>query len=177
MSYEATYTLNCLVFEKMAKNWFWRTERPKISFWRFSQKVSILRYMLLHNITINMVIANILHHQESLYDYQGPRNINYDTLITHKWAWPIFKGSNFEFGLMTFYSYSGPPWGQLCLGLLMLSPRTIQKFRAHQKSAFIKHPWIPLTSYYFITTSSLPHHFENIHIYPNLIPSITILQI
>ena len=41
--------LRPLVFEKIAKNRFRQDERPKISFWRFSQKVSILEYMLLHN--------------------------------------------------------------------------------------------------------------------------------
>jgi hypothetical protein len=31
----------------------------KISFWRFSQKVSHLEYVLFHKININMAIANI----------------------------------------------------------------------------------------------------------------------
>jgi hypothetical protein len=41
LSFEATYTRKCFFFEKIAKNWFWRVQRWKISSWRFSQKVSI----------------------------------------------------------------------------------------------------------------------------------------
>ena len=49
-----------------------------------------------------MVIVNILHYQSSLYDHQGPRNMNIDTLKTHEWAWPIFESSNMEFGQKIF---------------------------------------------------------------------------
>ena len=72
-SYEATYTLKCLLFEKIVKNSFLPLRHAKISFWRFSQKVSNLEYMLLHNSYINMAIANILRYGKSLYDHQGPR--------------------------------------------------------------------------------------------------------
>ena len=75
---------------------------PKISFWQFPQKLSILEYMLLHDSYMNMAIVNILHYQSSLYDHQGPRNMNIDTLKTHEWAWPIFESSNMEFGHKIF---------------------------------------------------------------------------
>ena len=75
---------------------------PKNGFWQFPQKLSILEYMLLHNSYINMAIVNILHYQSSLYDHQGPRNLNFDTLKTHEWAWPIFESSNMEFGHKIF---------------------------------------------------------------------------
>ena len=38
----------------------------KISFWRFSQIISILEYMLLHNFNINVAIAVILLGQKTL---------------------------------------------------------------------------------------------------------------
>ena len=41
------------------------------SFWRFSQKLSILEYMLLHNSYINVAIAHILVCLKRLYDHQG----------------------------------------------------------------------------------------------------------
>ena len=65
---------------------------PKNGFWQFPQKLSLLEYMLLHKSYINMAIVNILHYQSSLYDHQGPRNMNIDTLKTHEWALPIFDG-------------------------------------------------------------------------------------
>ena len=74
----------------------------KNGFWQFPQKLSILEYMLLHKSNINMAIVNILHYQSSLYDHQGPRNMNIDTLKTHEWAWPIFESSNMEFGHKIF---------------------------------------------------------------------------
>ena len=58
--------------------------------------------MLLHNTKINVGIANILHYQKSLYGHQGLRNINSLSLKNPRWAWPIFKGSHYEFGLILF---------------------------------------------------------------------------
>ena len=57
---EVFKALRPLVFEKIAKNRFRQDERPKISFWRFSQKVSILKYMMFHDSYINMAIVHIL---------------------------------------------------------------------------------------------------------------------
>ena len=68
LSYEATYTLKCSHFEKIAKNRFLRREWWKISFSRFYRKISILGYMLLHKSNINVAIANILLYRKSLYD-------------------------------------------------------------------------------------------------------------
>jgi hypothetical protein len=65
------------VIEKTAKN---QILVPKISFWRFSQKVSILGYMLRRNINMNMDIANNLHYQKSLEDNEGPKYIISGTL-------------------------------------------------------------------------------------------------
>ena len=45
----------------------------KNSFLRFSRKVTILDYMLLHNSYINVAIAVILLGRKSLYDLQGLR--------------------------------------------------------------------------------------------------------
>ena len=73
MSYEATYALKCLFLEKIRKNQFSATRYLKIGFLRFSQKVSILGYMLLHNLYINVAIAVILLYRKSLYDAQEPR--------------------------------------------------------------------------------------------------------
>jgi hypothetical protein len=56
MSYEAKYTMNCLVFEKWLKTYFGEKRQAKNQFWRVYQKVSILRYMLFDNIIINMAI-------------------------------------------------------------------------------------------------------------------------
>jgi hypothetical protein len=69
-----------------------------VNFWQFPKTLSILEYMLPHKSYINMAIVNILHLQSSLYDHQGSRNMNIDTLKTHEWAWPIFESSNMEFG-------------------------------------------------------------------------------
>ena len=68
-----------LVFEKISKNWFSPDETLKISFLRFPQKVSILKYMLLHNSYINMAIPHMFHHQKSLLDHQGAVNMNSDS--------------------------------------------------------------------------------------------------
>ena len=73
MTYEATYALKRLLFEIFAKNWFLASRGAKISFSRFSQELSILEYMLLHNSNINMAIANILLGQESLYGPPNPK--------------------------------------------------------------------------------------------------------
>ena len=73
MSYEATYTLKCLLFEKITKNSFLASRHAKISFWRFSQKVSILEYMLLHNSYINVAIAVIFLGRKSLYDLHSSK--------------------------------------------------------------------------------------------------------
>ena len=121
-SYEATYTLKCLFFEQMAKNWFWSVTRGEISFWRFSQKVSLLEYMLLHSSYINVAIANILHYHKSLFDHQGPRNMNFITLKTHKWAWPIWRVPTLSSVTWIFHSYLQPLWGQFYAGLQMLPP-------------------------------------------------------
>ena len=71
--YESTYALKRLFFAIIAKNWFWVSRMAKIGFLRFSQKVSILRYIMLHNSNINMAIAVILLLSISLYDAQEPR--------------------------------------------------------------------------------------------------------
>ena len=68
MSYEATYALKCLVFEKIVKNRFLSSRVHKNGFLRFSPKLSILAYMLLHNLYINVAIANILVYSKRLYD-------------------------------------------------------------------------------------------------------------
>ena len=65
-TYEATYTLKCLFFEKIKKNWFFTSREAKISFLKFSRKLSSLSYMLLHNANINMTIAHILVYLFSL---------------------------------------------------------------------------------------------------------------
>jgi hypothetical protein len=76
---------------------------PKIIFWQFPRKASILKYMLLHNSYIIMVIAKILHNLKSLYDHQGPRNKIFDTLKRYKWAlhgpfsWVLAESSNHKF--------------------------------------------------------------------------------
>ena len=71
-----------------------------------------------------MAIVNILHYQSSLYDHQGLRNMNIDTLKTHEWAWPIFDGSNVEFGQKIFHSYLEQLIGQISAELKMVSPMT-----------------------------------------------------
>ena len=84
-SYEATYTLKCLFFEKIAKNEFLPIRDKKICFSRFSRKISILGHMLLHNSNINVTIANILVYQKSLYDLPGRKCKN---VKKSKWARP-----------------------------------------------------------------------------------------
>ena len=88
-SYEATYTLKCFLSEIIAKNRFFHCERWKISFSRFSRKVSILGYKLLHKFNINVDIANILVYQKSLYDLPGPscKNIKKESGRGQKRAW------------------------------------------------------------------------------------------
>jgi hypothetical protein len=80
-----------------------------LAIYQFPLEVSILEYMLPHNSYMNMAIVNILHYQSSLYDHQGPRDTNFDTLKTNEWAWPIFEGSNmeFEFGHKIFSQLFG----------------------------------------------------------------------
>ena len=90
MTYEAIYTLKCLLFEKFAKNWFFASCGVKISFSRFSQEISILECMLLHNSYMNMAITHILHYQKSLFEHKGLRNINSDSWKTPNLAWPTF---------------------------------------------------------------------------------------
>ena len=75
----------------------------KISFLRFSQKVSILSYMLLHNININMAFTNNLHHQKSLYDHQGLRYKNSDTLL--HWKTLNGPGPSSEFQTLNHVSW------------------------------------------------------------------------
>ena len=57
-----------------------------MSFWRFSQKVSILEYMLLHNSYIKMAIADILVGRKSLYDLHSPK---WKSQAMQKRAWPF----------------------------------------------------------------------------------------
>ena len=60
-SYEATYALKCLLFEKIAKNRFTYSRTwLKIVFLQFTRKVRSLGHMLLHNSHINVTIANSL---------------------------------------------------------------------------------------------------------------------
>ena len=92
--YEATYTLNCLLLEKIAEYRFFHREWRKISFLRFSRKVSTLGYMLLHNANINVAIAHILLYRKSLYDLQKPiykkssGRVNHKNGRGQKRAWP-----------------------------------------------------------------------------------------
>ena len=84
---------------------FWKNRQKLIFFvknaWksvflRFSQKVSILSCMLLHNNNIDMTITNILHNQKSLYDHQGLRNRNSDTLLHWKILNRLGPSSEFQ---------------------------------------------------------------------------------
>jgi hypothetical protein len=63
---------NAYFLRKSQKTDFQAFFCEKTSFWRFSQIISILEYMLLHNININVAIAVILLGQKSLYDHQEP---------------------------------------------------------------------------------------------------------
>ena len=67
------YTLEYSLFEKIAKNQYLHCEWQKITFSRFSRKVSILEYKLLHKFNINVAIANILLYRKGLYDLQELR--------------------------------------------------------------------------------------------------------
>ena len=73
MSYEATYALKCLVFEIIVKNRISSSRVHKNGFFRFSQKLSILAYMLLQSSYINVAITNILVYSKSLYDLPEPK--------------------------------------------------------------------------------------------------------
>ena len=59
-SYEATYALKRLLFEKIAKNRFMYSRMAKIVFLQFTRKVRSLGHMLLHNSHINVAITNSL---------------------------------------------------------------------------------------------------------------------
>ena len=61
---------------KLRKNDFSTLATTKISFSGFSQKGSILGYMLHHNSYINAAIADNLMHEEDLYDLIGQEYIN-----------------------------------------------------------------------------------------------------
>ena len=69
---------------------------PENQFLRFSQKVSILSCMLLHNININMTITNILLYQKSLFAHKGLRNNNSDTLLHRKMLNRLGPSSEFQ---------------------------------------------------------------------------------
>jgi hypothetical protein len=49
---------------------FWPIARSKNGFLRFLPNMSILEYLLLHNITINVANAHILVYRNKLYDHQ-----------------------------------------------------------------------------------------------------------
>ena len=74
---------NAYFSRKLRKTDFSPLATAKISFLRFSQKGGILGYMLLHSSYINAAIADILMHEEDLYDLTGQeyRNLGrYETL-------------------------------------------------------------------------------------------------
>ena len=72
-----THISNILVYLRnlydLQKSRYQTSRAFKISFLRFSRKVSILVHMLLHNININVAIANISMQFLSLYEPQEPR--------------------------------------------------------------------------------------------------------
>ena len=62
-----------LAFRENPQKLIWANCCVKIGFSRFSRKVSILEYMLLHKSNINVAIAVILLGRKSLYDLQELR--------------------------------------------------------------------------------------------------------
>ena len=58
----------------------------KISFSRFSRKLTVLDHMLLHNSYINVTIAHILVYRKCLYDLPEPKSYFHE--YTQKRAWP-----------------------------------------------------------------------------------------
>ena len=85
---------NAYFMRKTQKTGFSLREWRKISFLRFSRKVSTLGYMLLHNTNINVAIAHILLYRKSLYDLQKPiykkssGRVNHKNGRGQKRAWP-----------------------------------------------------------------------------------------
>ena len=91
MSCEATCTLKCSLFEKISKKTdFCRCERWKISFSQFARKISIFRYMLLHNSNINVLIAHILLYQNCSYGLPGRKYKNGEIIKWARWKWAWF---------------------------------------------------------------------------------------
>ena len=89
MLYEALYALKRLFFEKIAENWFSSNVQPKISFLRFSRKVSILEQIVLCTRYINVAIAVIFRQKRSLYNFQGRSYeiSKWSKPLKSKWRW------------------------------------------------------------------------------------------